>query len=322
MKGGTWTFYIITSLFFALTIFVNNSVDGELLHVDRWSAMHVGIEALLNGEYPYTAVDHLGGRTSNLPALLFLGIPFYLLGDVGYLQSFTFLAFAYIIFQLFKNPGVRLSLLSLLITSPCYLYEIYVKSDLVSNFILILFFVVFSFKYLEQKIIQKPFLLGMLASFVFYTRLTAIIPLILVFFKTFFKWPLWSKILFSAAGVLTIFLLTLVVFMHYPTFSILMEKNPFVLQNRQLPFILSLLYILLPCIVAYRVKNMNRLLRYCVLMLALPVITALGFYMIEFGAWPAIRDSRFDLSYLNIITPFLIIYLGYILDKMRYSYLR
>lgn len=103
MNGGTWTFYIITSLFFTLTIFINNSVDGELLHVDRWSAMHVGIEALLNGEYPYTAVDHLGGRTSNLPALLFLGIPFYLLGDVGYLQSFTFLGFAFIIFHNFKN---------------------------------------------------------------------------------------------------------------------------------------------------------------------------------------------------------------------------
>ncbi len=180
---------------------------------------------------------------------------------------------------------------------------------------MVLFFVVFSFKYLEQKIIQKTFLLGMLASIVFYTRLTAIIPLILVFFKTFFKWPLRSKILFSAAGVLTIFLLTLVVFMHCPTFSILMEKNSFVLQNRQLPFILSLLYILLSCIVAYRMKNINWLLRYCVLLLALPVITALGFYMIEFGAWPAIRDSRFDLSYLNIITPFLIIYLSCILDK-------
>jgi len=247
--------------------------------------------------------------------LLFLGIPFYLLGDVGYLQSFTFLVFAYIIFRLFKDPVIRLSLLFLLISSPCYLYEIYVKSDLVSNFILVLFFVVFCFKYLQQKNIQKPFLLGIFASFVFYTRLTAMIPLILVFFGTFFKWSLRSKILFITAGLLTISLLTLIVFMHCPSFSIVMEKNPFVLQNSQLPFILSLFCILLPCIIAYHVKNINRLLRYSVLLLALPVLTALGLYMMKFGIWPAIRDSRFDLSYLNIITPFLIIYLGCILDK-------
>lgn len=314
-NSGTWTFWIITVLFFIFTIYININVDGQLLHVDRWSAMHVGIEALLNGKYPYTAVDHLGGRTSNLPALLFLGIPFYLLGDVGYLQSFTFLVFAYIIFRLFKDPVIRLSLLFLLISSPCYLYEIYVKSDLVSNFILVLFFVVFCFKYLQQKNIQKPFLLGIFASFVFYTRLTAIIPLILVFIGTFFKWSLRSKVLFITAGLLTISLLTLVVFMQYASFCILMEKNPFVLQNSQLPFILSLFCILLPCIIAYHVKNLNRLLRYSVLLLALPVFTALGLYMMEFGIWPAIRDSRFDLSYLNIITPFLIIYLGCILDK-------
>lgn len=315
MRAGQWTFFVITALFFILSIYINDSVDGNLLHVDRWSAMHVGIEALLNDEYPYTAIDHLGGRTSNLPALLFLGIPFYLLGDVGYLQSFTFLVFAYTIFQHFKNPVVRLSLLFLLISSPCYLYEIYVKSDLISNFILVLFFVIFSFKYLQQKNIDKPFLLGILTSFIFYTRLTAIIPLILVFFRSFFKWSLRSKILFIVAGFSTISLLTLIVFMHYPSFSILMEKNPFVLQNKQLPFMLSLLYILLPCILAFRVKNINRLLCYCVLLLSLPVLSALGLYMIEFGIWPAIHDSRFDLSYLNIITPFLIIYLGCILDK-------
>jgi hypothetical protein len=80
-NGGTWTFWIITALFFIFTIYININVDGQLLHVDRWSAMHAGIEALLNGKYPYTAIDHLGGRTSNLPALLFLGIPFYLLGE-------------------------------------------------------------------------------------------------------------------------------------------------------------------------------------------------------------------------------------------------
>ena len=83
-------FYGAVLLFFSFTLLINSYVDGNTLNIDRWSAMEVGIEALLNNEYPYSAIDHLGGRTSNLPTLLFLGIPFYLIGDVGYLQSFTF----------------------------------------------------------------------------------------------------------------------------------------------------------------------------------------------------------------------------------------
>ena len=86
--------FLITSIiFFVFTIYLNIKVDGTTLNVDRWSAMEVGIEALLKGEYPYSAIDHLNGRTSNLPTLIFIGIPFYLIGDVGFLQSFSFLLF-------------------------------------------------------------------------------------------------------------------------------------------------------------------------------------------------------------------------------------
>ena len=276
--------------------------------------MHVGIEAALNGDYPYTAIDHLGGRTSNLPALLLLGIPFYLLGDVGYLQSFTFLIFALLIFRLFKNMSVRFGILLLLISSPCYLYEIYVKSDLISNFILVLLFVIFSFKKLNDKIPKYPILWGILGSMLFYTRLTAIIPLILTFFQNFFRWPVRHKALFITSGLVSVILLSAAAFLRAPSMEIFMDKNPFILQNRQLPFILSVLFIVLPCFFSFRVQHIRSLLNYCVLLLTLPVVAALVKYMIQFGIWPAIRDSRFDLSYLNIITPFLIIYLGFILD--------
>ena len=72
-----YTFFLIVFIFFAFTIYLNIMIDGKTLNVDRWSAMEVGIEALLNGNYPYSATDHLGGRTSNLPTLIFVGIPFY-----------------------------------------------------------------------------------------------------------------------------------------------------------------------------------------------------------------------------------------------------
>ncbi|MDP5043442.1 MAG: hypothetical protein NWQ06_00515, partial [Leeuwenhoekiella sp.] len=71
-------FYGLVVLFFGITIYINLKVNGYALHIDRWSAMTEGIAALLNGNYPYSALDHLGGRTSNLPTLFLIGLPFYL----------------------------------------------------------------------------------------------------------------------------------------------------------------------------------------------------------------------------------------------------
>jgi hypothetical protein len=92
--------YITSSfLIFIIIIAITFFTDGNALKVDRWSAMDVAISALLDGEYPYTAVDHLHGRTSNFPGLLILGIPFYLLGNVGYFQGAAFLLLSYTIYK-------------------------------------------------------------------------------------------------------------------------------------------------------------------------------------------------------------------------------
>ncbi|MDP5045194.1 MAG: hypothetical protein NWQ06_09475, partial [Leeuwenhoekiella sp.] len=116
-----------------------------------------GIAALLNGNYPYSALDHLGGKTSNLPTLFLIGLPFYLLGDVGLLQSFTFLVFAGIIDKLIKSPAIRIVSLLLLMSSLWYLYEIVVKSDLVSNTILVIASLVYLFKLINNEGLKEHF---------------------------------------------------------------------------------------------------------------------------------------------------------------------
>ena len=141
------TFFVIAAIFFILSIFINNHVDGYTLNTDRWSSTHFAIKALLNGEYPYSATDHLNGRTSNLPMLLFINIPFYQLGDVGYFQSFSFLIFVYIIYKYIDHYKKRNIALLLIIISAAYYWEIFAKSDLLSNSIFLLFGVL----YLSEK---------------------------------------------------------------------------------------------------------------------------------------------------------------------------
>ncbi len=114
------TFYIISLLFFLFTIWLNYKVDGYQLNTDRWSAMESAIKALLHNEYPYAAIDHLNGRTSNLPTLIIIGIPFYLIGNVGYFQSFSFLLFVILLIIISDNYKARFFGMVLLISSASY----------------------------------------------------------------------------------------------------------------------------------------------------------------------------------------------------------
>lgn len=308
-------FWTICITFFISSIIINIYVDGNSLNVDRWSAMDVAVNSFLSGNYPYSAIDHLGGRTSNLPSLILIGIPFYLLGDVGYMQSFTFLLFAFLIHKTFHKGKTKIIVLLLLISSPCYLYEIYVKSDMISNFILVLFFVVFGFKKWKSEKIKNPVIVAALSSALLYTRLTTIIPLSLLLLKPFLKLGVRSKILFILSAISVLLVLTILMFINYPSLQILKENNPFVLQNRQLPFFLSLIFITVPFYFSTKIHDLKKLIQYCIIFLGLPVITSMFLYIIKWGVWDTIYESKFDLSYLNIVTPFIIFYIGFVLSK-------
>ena len=78
--------------------------DPYQLRVDRWSALHYPIQNLLRGEYPYLAHTHLGGSASPFPVWQLFHIPFYLLGNVGLSEMFTFLLF---ILSVYFRFGVR-----------------------------------------------------------------------------------------------------------------------------------------------------------------------------------------------------------------------
>ena len=99
------SFLFIAILVFLVFVAVNLIVDGQTLNTDRWSALEVSIRSVLNFEYPYDKLDHLGGRSSNLPGLIYIGLPFYLLGDVGLLQPFVFLLRDCLFLVLKLNPS-------------------------------------------------------------------------------------------------------------------------------------------------------------------------------------------------------------------------
>jgi len=308
-------FYLIFLLYLFFTIWVNLNIDGNNLNVDRWSAMEVAIKALLNNEYPYSAVDHLNGRTSNLPSLILIGIPFYFLGDVGFLQSFSFAMYALLLLRFINNDKSKLIGLLLLILSPSFGWEIIVKSDLMSNFIIILFFIILVQKLFRSNM-TSVIVTSIVASSLLLTRLVAIIPLVLVLFKRIFKLQIKYIAVFVVVGTITMLILLILAFKNYNSIDNFIEFNPFTLQNRQLPFILSLICIIIPFYYAFHVKNTMDLINYTIIFLSIPIFLSFIISTINNGVFNCVFNSYYDISYFNIILPFLIFQLTLSYDKI------
>lgn len=303
------SFYILSVIFFIFTIWLNIKVDGNDLIVDRWSAMEVGIKSLLDNVYPFSAVDHLNNMTSNLPTLIFLGMPFYSLGDVGYLQPFSFLIFVFLIHNSFSNNKTRIFGLLLLMSSVSYGWEIYAKSDLMSNFIILLLFIVLVQKRFDSKKKCHLILTAVVSASLLLTRIIAVIPLSLLLFNFFLKLAFKKKVVFIISGVLSVLILFAITFKNYGTIENFKSYNPFELQNNQLPLIISFATIFLPFLYSFYVKNLESLIKLSVVFLSIPIFLSFAFRMYENGVYNSILNSEYDISYFNILTPFLIFHL-------------
>lgn len=303
-----WSFLILIVLSFLGIVGLNYFVDGYSLNVDRWSAMEVGINAILNNEYPYNIKDHMGRESSNLPILIILGAPFYLLfGSVGYLQAFCFLIFAYIFFRVLENYKQRLFALIILIISPGYIYEIYVKSDLFSNFI-----VMAGISYLiwSQFIIKKNIKihsLSVMTVFILLTRLSVIIPCIILLFKPFIELPLKQKIIFVAVFAVTVFVILFLFFHNAHDFEMIAKHNPFNLQGGKQPLVLSISLIIISCNLSFKVNSFLEVAFWSGFLLFIAAFITFILYLIDFGFENVMVNSFFDLSFFNMSMPFIIL---------------
>lgn len=316
-KSLFWTGVI---LFFIFSVFLNYKVDGHSLNVDRWSAMEIGIKAIFNGRYPYNIPDHMGWESSNLPMLIVLGMPFYLLfGSVGYLQTFIFLFFCYLIYKIFDNYKQRSAVLLLLFLSPSYLWEIYVKSDLFSNFVIICGFTYLIWKKCLSENKIKPEMVSFLASLLLLTRLSAVIPLTILLFKKFYDFSLKEKLRFILIFAVSVSVILYIFFHNVPNFDVLMKHNPFMIQGTKQPLLLSFSYIALALILSFRLKSFFEIIYWSGILLFICVAIPFTMYFVEFGYTEIIINSSFDVSFFNMCVPFILIALVLGIFKNNYK---
>lgn len=313
-------YFIGASIFiFSILILINIFVDKYSLNVDRWSAMEVTIHSIINGIYPYNLPDHLGKTSSNLPGLSYLGLPFYLIGDVGFLQPFVFLSLSFYIFKAKIVPYQKAILSILFLFSIAFLWEIYVKSDLMSNLIIVILFMLIWDNIFKENYFKKPFLLAFFVALIILTRGVVVIPLTIFLFSKFIRSKATEKIIFSVSTILFTIILSLPILISIPDIQTIIEHNPFNHQTKYSSKLLQLIFVVLPFLISFYSKNIAQTLFYSFLLITILMFLTMFKNIFINGFNESIYNNSFDLSYLGMIIPFCIFALIFQLERDEQS---
>lgn len=301
---------------FAMTA-LTNAVNWNTLNVDRWSAFDVAIKSVLNQQYPYDKIDHLGGRTSNFPGLILLGIPVFLLHNIGLFTAFSVVIFGASILKTNSSEKALLILL-LLFGSISFWWESYVVSDLMANFLLVASFLLLTPPDLTRLKFAPLLGISVLAAILAYTRIPAAMLIGTYFAQQIlelrnktelpFKTRIYNLLISLTVLVATIAVLTYWVFSLAPNRQTIETYHPFSLQSSYLPLSVNILCGLLPFILLFLVKKGKlQLIKIGSISLAVPVFLSFSYTLREYGWNACIYDSKFDISYFNMALPFVIV---------------
>lgn len=308
-------FIIGSVLFFLLFVGINLLVDGNALNIDRWSALEVSIDSFIHVQYPYDKLDHLNGTSSALPGMMLIALPFYLLGDVGLLQPFVFLGAMSIIQKSNLENHRKLIFMFLLISSVAFLWEVVVKSDLMTNVMITLLFMFYWNKTYENHYFKHPIKLAFFISILILTRGFVIIPLVIFLFQSFVKEKAKVKLIFCVSFLFGFFLLIFPILISLPDWQIMTAHNPLFNQTAYAPFWLMILFVLAPFIISLVLKNFPQKLHVSFVLIASLIMGLFIFNAFDEGWKANLYGGLFDISYLGIIIPFVIFSVIHINDK-------
>ncbi len=297
-------FWICLVLFTLALLVVQYHFDPLQNRVDRWSALAYPIQNLLHGEFPYLAKTHLGGYASPFPVWQLFHVPFYLLGNVGLSEIVTSVLFIVSVRYLY---GIREAFLAmiLLAVSVNLWYEVSVRSDLISNFLLLATFI----NIIRRRGIRftdHPLALSAIAGLWLSTRVSTAFPLYILFLPGWLTLS-WSRKLLSPLTAVTVFCLTFLPLALWDADTLFHhEFNPFTLQARQGNPGDSIIMLLIASLMAFRCNTDTQYYFRSGLSLALVPVIAYGHRMLLAGQSLNIFDSWCDITYLDAAIPFLI----------------
>lgn len=296
------------AIFFTFLMF---HFDPQKIRVGRYPATYDWITRFFNSEFPYAS----GTYPSGFPFLFVMAMPFYFLGDLGFFQIFSFLAFAVLVHLRHHQESInRFRLIFLLITSPIFIYEIVVRSDLFSNMVMVMLYLAI-FEVVSQKAGHITlYFLGIIGGLLLSTRGIVLLIYITVygyFFSTRsgFAFDRRRQIIKNGLFFLSIFVgffLSLLPFLIWDWKSFI-NFGPFSIQLSYIPNWLLILSIASSIGCALTIKSLKRIYSSVALILFGVICAAFLLTVFHYGWHQTVLKDGFDISYFCFTLPFLLI---------------
>ncbi len=304
-KWATRLLWASLAAFVVLMLAVQYHFDPMENQVDRWSALAYPIRDSLHGSFPYAAKTHLGGYASPFPGWMLFHLPFYLLGNVGLSEIFTAVLFVLSVRRLYGDRAALAATLMLGASINLW-YEVAVRSDLISNFLLLAAFV----NYLRAKDVSPlnhPWLLACCAGLWLSTRLSTAFPLFVLWLPAYLQMTWKRKAVFPLLiiGVFALTFLPLIVW--DADFLFGAPNNPFHLQFRQGSPLVTVVLVVLAVLMGLHAKGRPvRALFYAGLILVLVPAVSFGVSMYTYDVWTRLFEPTYDITYFDAALPFLV----------------
>jgi len=279
------------------------TLQPEGSRVGRLPALNEFIERLASGQFPWGVST--ANRPSGFPFLFVLALPFYYLGNLGFLEVLGIVLFAMSAIKFDRTTGSRWLCLIGLFALPTFYYELLVRSELFFNMSIFIFLIVLSERYLSAVRIDFSFFAFALAfGICLSTRLIAIL-IFAAYVAYKFRPTILKGVLFVSISLL-MFLFTIVPFFLWDAKTFLLQ-GPFSVQMSYLPPSVAFLFFLSAFLVGWKSLNLRALFLSLGVLLFAIVLTS---FLLATGGSnyaSAVIHDGFDISYFIFSVPFLLL---------------
>lgn len=285
-----------------------SKIPVQTLNVDRWSVITSFWETYFSGEYAYFAKANTGNPPGPMPFYFILAFPFYALGELGLFSLLGIVVFYLLLkYSKIQNHIITATLL-LLFISTFYLWEIFSRSNVFINSVLVLFSIVY-FNKEDELTMKRIIVTGILTGLLMSTRNVFAIPYIISFL---FAWRTgrinFGKLVLLGTIAVLIFGATFLPFVigHFQDFK---TMNPFLVQSTFLiPFGYTIAFILLAVLLGLRCNKVENVYFFSGLTLFISIAVYFVYHFVNKGFDETYFGSVGDVSYFILSVPFLLYY--------------
>jgi len=289
--------------------FVFQRLPQDSINVDRWSVIVSFWDSFFRGEYVYFAKSHLGNLPGPMPVYFIIALPFYLIGEIGYLTLLGPVAFLAVLRYEKWDVGVQNASLVLILGSTFFAWEVAARSALFLNSSLVLFAIVYFLENAAKKGNRGLFISALLIGLCMSTRNVYVIPFLVAMLFALRR-RLISTLEFLIIGIaaFAVFAATFIPFVvgHFDEFLVM---NPFIIQGTQLiPFSYVLIFVAAGFVAGVLAKSSSDVYFYSGLILFATVVSHFYYKFVsgEAGINELLLANVADISYFVLSAPFLL----------------